>query len=409
MYVVIVTSAFMGLATLTVALRLYTRVYVVKAPGLDDLIIIGALLVDLAFFAFILLERENGLGIPMSELSVDVLRNHLFWLWLLVPFYNMTMVLAKFSALTLYTRLFRPHPFLLATYIVMGCLVIIGLWTTLSGFFFCTPVHAFWSTSAEVRKTKCLPTTPVWFTNAALQTVTDLVILILPMPLLWKLQLPKRQKCGIIVVFGLGIMQVELTRFIIATSCARMYPLSIMVAGGDYTEANAQAALWSFLEANVSIICICLPPLHPLLSRMFSFFFLPRPIHSRASRVHSNRTQMSEPLHRDGSIWCNEIFSPGLTNYSASISKVDTNEEEHENEEGIRVRRELRMQSDTVTPVLRPHSARSLRFDVEMGEGVTRSKTAHAKPCSNPSVERDFEDMGDFEFPDYNERMNAPI
>ena len=42
MYVVIVTSAFMGLATLTVALRLYTRVYVVKAPGLDDLIIIGA-------------------------------------------------------------------------------------------------------------------------------------------------------------------------------------------------------------------------------------------------------------------------------------------------------------------------------------------------------------------------------
>lgn len=43
MYVVIVTSAFMGLAVLTVALRLYTRVYVVKAPGLDDLIIIGAL------------------------------------------------------------------------------------------------------------------------------------------------------------------------------------------------------------------------------------------------------------------------------------------------------------------------------------------------------------------------------
>lgn len=43
MYVVVVTSAFMGLAALTVALRLYTRVYVVKAPGLDDWIILGAL------------------------------------------------------------------------------------------------------------------------------------------------------------------------------------------------------------------------------------------------------------------------------------------------------------------------------------------------------------------------------
>lgn len=133
------------------------------------------------------------------------------WLWLSVPFYNMTMVLAKFSALTLFTRLFRPRPFRLATYILMGCLVVIGLWTTLSGFFFCNPVHAFWNPSEEVRKTKCLPSGPVWFTNAALQTVTDLVILILPMPLLWRLQLPKRQKWGIIVVFGLGIMSVEPT------------------------------------------------------------------------------------------------------------------------------------------------------------------------------------------------------
>lgn len=400
MYVVVVTSAFTGLAVLTVALRLYTRFYVVKAPGLDDLIIIGALLVDLPFYAFIILEREYGIGVPMSELSEDEIQRQLFWLWLSIPFYNMTMILAKFSALTLFTRLFRPHPFLMVTYTLMGCLVIIGLWTTLSGFFFCKPVHAFWDPSAEVRNAKCLPDAPVWFTNAALQTITDLVILVLPLPLLWKLQLPKRQKWAIIVVFSLGIL-------IVATSSVRMYPLSVMVAGGDFTDANAQAALWSSLEANVSIICICLPPLHPLLSRMFSFFFLPRPIHSRSSKVNSNRTQMTEPLRRDGSIWCNELFSPGPASYSASISRVDTNEETQENEEGIRVKRELRMQSDTLhTPVLRPHSARSLHFDMEMGEGTTRSKTAHAKQCSNPSVERDF---GEFEFPDYKERMNAPI
>lgn len=52
MYVVIVTSAFMGLAILTVALRLYTRVYVVKAPGLDDLIIIGALVCISIYYSY---------------------------------------------------------------------------------------------------------------------------------------------------------------------------------------------------------------------------------------------------------------------------------------------------------------------------------------------------------------------
>ncbi|KGO43735.1 hypothetical protein PEX1_088380 [Penicillium expansum] len=359
MYVVILTSVFTGLAALSVLLRLYTRFYLVKAPGLDDLIILVALLVDLALFAFIVLEHENGLGIRLAKLSEDEVQRQLFWLWLSVPFYNMTMVLAKFSALTLYARLFHPRPFLLVTYIFMGFFVIVGLWTTLSGFFFCIPIHAFWSPSPEIRLTKCLPAAPVWFTNAALQTFTDL----------W----------GILVVFGLGIL-------IVATSAARMYPLSVMVNGGDFTHANAQAALWSALEANVSIICICLPPLHPIFSRIFSFCFLPRPA--------------TEPLRRDGGIWCNEIFSPGPASYSASISKVDTNEQT--SEDGIRVKRELRMQSDTInTPVFRPHSANGAHIDVEM-EGALRSTTA---PESH-SVERDF---GDFEFPDYKERMNAPI
>jgi hypothetical protein len=77
---------------------------------------------------------------------------------------------------------------------------------------------------------------------------------------------------------------------------------------------------------------------------------------------------------------------------------------------GFVLKRELRMQSDTLpAPVARPHSASGLHFDIETGEGETRSKTAHAKPCSNPSIERDFGDLGDFEFPDYKERMNAPI
>lgn len=43
MYVVVITSVFTGLALLVVALRLYTRIYMVKAPGLDDLIISCAL------------------------------------------------------------------------------------------------------------------------------------------------------------------------------------------------------------------------------------------------------------------------------------------------------------------------------------------------------------------------------
>lgn len=82
-------------------------------------------------------------------------------------------------------------------------------------------------------------------------------------------------------------------------------------------------------------------------------------------------------------MWYNELFTPGPTSYSASISKVNTREEG--DQDGIRVVRELRMQSDTV--------------DLEMAGLGGESR-------SNPSIEWD---LGDFEFPDYKERMNAPI
>ncbi|KAJ5372549.1 hypothetical protein N7517_004555 [Penicillium concentricum] len=442
MYVEIVTSIFTGLAALTVALRLYTRFRMVKAAGLDDLIISFALACDVTFYIFILLgkwsipampyqpahisnnssiERKYGLGIPTTELSTEKYQCQLYWLWLSVPFYNMTMILAKISALTLFTRVFHPRPFLIITYILMAFLALFGLWTTLSGFVYCVPVHDFWNPSQEVRKKHCLPDAPTWFTNAGIQTFTDLMIVAMPMPLLWKLQLPKRQKWGILVVFSLGIC-------IVATSAGRLYQLNIMVSGGDFTEANAQAALWSSLEANISIICICLPPLHPLLSRIFSYFFLPRPVRSSASKRRlSTKAEMTETLHRDDGIWCNDLFNPTPASYSASISKVDTNDAE-ETEEGIRVVRELRLHSDSVPPSIPsstiPPSIPSLppsippstippsipsmngpHPDLERGERG-RGSIAHENPHVTLSTEQDF---GDFEFPDYKDKMNSPV
>jgi hypothetical protein len=88
----------------------------------------------------------------------------------------------------------------------MGFLVIAGLWMTLSGFIFCYPVRNFWSLDEAIRKHHCLPEGPVWFTNAGIQIATDLMILALPMPLLWKLHMPRKQKCGIMIVFGLGVL-----------------------------------------------------------------------------------------------------------------------------------------------------------------------------------------------------------
>lgn len=46
--------------------------------------------------------------------------------------------------------------------------------------------------------------TAKWFSDAAVNICQDLILLILPMPYLKSLNLPKRQKAGLMAVFALG-------------------------------------------------------------------------------------------------------------------------------------------------------------------------------------------------------------
>ncbi|KAJ5594149.1 uncharacterized protein N7459_000357 [Penicillium hispanicum] len=425
MKVLAVTTTFTSLAAVFMAARLWTRFRLVKASGYDDLLVTAALICSIVFFAFILVERNYGLGVPISKIPPEVVQTQLRYLWLSIPFYNLSLVLAKLSALFLYLRIFRSHTFLLLTYITMGFLIISGLWMVVSGFVFCVPIRDFWSLDYAVHTEHCLPQGAVWFSNAAMQILTDIIILILPMPLLSKLQLPTRQKAGVMLVFGVGIC-------VIATSSARLYELSTMVRGQDFTskhpkrlhfhthihshdpEKNAEAAVWSSIEANVSIICACLPPLNPLLSRIFSFFFLPRPLHSsRTSKARSHTTDLTESRKpsvfdhgtrpsTDGGVFFNDFFFSGPGRYSASISKASTNEDDLETADGIRVVRELRM---SVGASATAPSSNSPDRDFEMEERRSGSGSG-AYGTSNRTIEWD---LGDFEFPDYKERMNAPI
>ncbi|KAJ5334881.1 hypothetical protein N7452_007284 [Penicillium brevicompactum] len=385
MYILTITTIFTALATLTVILRLFTRFYLIKSPGFDDVLVVGAtvctvnlrglsrglqmkfgshelIITNIVYYALVLVERKYGLGVPQTELSDETIQGQLYYLWLAIPFYNLSLILSKLSALCLFVRLFRSRFLVRTSYISMGFLVIVGLWMLCSGFFGCVPIHYFWTLSDQERKDHCMSMDVVWLFNAAVHIFSD-------------------------------------------------------VSSGLESEINSKAAVWSSLEANISIICVCLPPLHPLLSRVFSLCFLPQPLHSSpATRTHSHTTQLTERKpsiydhysnnNPDGGVWYNEIFTPGPTSYTASISKVNTKEEEPGNQDGIRVVRELRMQSDNVyhTPELRDLSPRR-GGDLEMAEGASNRSVGN-EGRSNPSIEWD---LGDFEFPDYKERMNAPI
>lgn len=122
-----------------------------------------------------------------------------------IPFYNLSLVLTKVSIILFYLHLFPQPWFTFAVKLVMVIVIFYGLWAVLSGFLFCIPVSAFWDSSI---KYKCLPKKPVWFFNASMNIATDLAIFLLPMPVLSHLNLPWRQKIGVFLIFGVGLLYV---------------------------------------------------------------------------------------------------------------------------------------------------------------------------------------------------------
>jgi hypothetical protein len=146
--------------------------------------------------------------------------------------------------------------------------------------FSCNPVDFHWNPhhygsfhpGLAGKGVKCfdLMTMLVWF--GGVNAVTDVLTLLLPVPLVWKVQLPLRQKAVLAGIFALG-------GFVCMTSITRAVILNQLRQGdaADYSYDLFLCHLWSITEPTVGIICACLPVCRPLLAKFLPrFFALPR-------------------------------------------------------------------------------------------------------------------------------------
>ncbi len=72
---------------------------------------------------------------------------------------------------------------------------------TFSIIFECTQVKKFWDQSVKGR---CINENDVYLVCSSLNIATDVIILAMPMPKLWKLQISRTEKIQLSIIFGLG-------------------------------------------------------------------------------------------------------------------------------------------------------------------------------------------------------------
>lgn len=114
----------------------------------------------------------------------------------------MSVAFPKLSVLAMYLRFFITRPYRVISYLTGAVIVaaaIAGVITSLSS---CRPFSARWD--MERLDTSCINVVRFWQGMSVPNIATDLVILILPMPVIWQLKLPKSQKIALTGVLILG-------------------------------------------------------------------------------------------------------------------------------------------------------------------------------------------------------------
>ncbi|KAJ5642810.1 hypothetical protein N7490_006810 [Penicillium lividum] len=268
--------AFAILTFLVLALRLFARIYVLGKMGVDDYLIIGAAvrkkaipvsavtnkdeqLLAWAFIGATIAAVKSGLGSHIKYVDPKLLGDYAFSVWMSSMFYLACLGFIKTSVLLFYTRL-GDRNLTRMSWIMIGVIICQAGSFVLVAAFQCTPVSKAWTGGDG----KCVNINIFYLCNAALNILTDLLTYTLPVGVIFKLQMPQKQKIALVFILCLGL-------FACVSSIVRITYIPAMLKSSDYTYAISGAMYWSVIETNVGILAASIPSFKAIASR-----FLPR-------------------------------------------------------------------------------------------------------------------------------------
>ncbi|KAI4114152.1 MAG: hypothetical protein LQ338_008046, partial [Usnochroma carphineum] len=280
-------TVLLVLATIAVVLRFLARNVSRSSYGYDDWLILFALVWEYGLSISQYLAIHWGCGQHMLMLD----------LWQILKFGKLFFAISciflvactalKFSILFFYHRIFTVRKFTVWC-VIIGIVIIAWFIAFLvSQFLTCRPLQCFWDRSGP--DCKCINGSHIGFyVTSPPDILTNVAILVLPIPWLWGLQMQTRRKVAITMIFLLG-------SFSVLGSILRI-PFLAQLDYNDLPYTIVNSAIWINVEVAIGIVSASLPIMRPLVSRAF-----PSQIRSRFTRSRNAGSQHLHDNHANGS------------------------------------------------------------------------------------------------------------
>ncbi|KAG8161875.1 hypothetical protein KVR01_008862 [Diaporthe batatas] len=279
----IILSVLLGLVTLILIIRIYTRVRISRGFGLDDVLIMFAYIPTAAFAVLSFFAMTKfGWGTHIWDIPPESTKQSLQFSLANQLLFDVSTSLTKLSMLSLIYRVvaveksrYRYVVLALAAIVFSDSLIFFFITT-----FQCRPVSDYWTLSFAPQN--CINEERHLLAAGCINTVTDFLIVILPMPYVARLKLPRKQQIIIVSLFTGGL-------FVTAAGAVRTYIFHITLTdpARDLTWNSYVIILVSALELYIGIICASIPAIKPFVARYLPImlenprYWLSKPAESR--------------------------------------------------------------------------------------------------------------------------------
>ncbi|KAI1982897.1 hypothetical protein LOZ51_005496 [Ophidiomyces ophidiicola] len=284
--VAIVGITLLTLSVIIVCLRMYVRIWMRRSASWDDWLMVSVMPVVVAATVVSIVATHYGWGIHIWDNKKEWLRPSRKLSWASQVLYITIMLLVKSSILTSYLRFFTSKPYRAATYVMLGVLVAWWISYAFALFFNCRPLRDYWDAP---RDAKCVDELGKMFSASITNFVTDLIVLILPIPTLWKLRLPIKDRVILIILMSLGLIAC------VASALKTYYTYRAIVITYDVSWEGYNVWLWSDFELNLSVICPSIPILRPFAQKYLPLLGFKTLHHHSGDPDHSYQKDHKNP------------------------------------------------------------------------------------------------------------------
>ncbi|KAF2151663.1 hypothetical protein K461DRAFT_294564 [Myriangium duriaei CBS 260.36] len=251
-------------ALIITCLRLYVRQCMLKYVGADDIVMAGAMICGIAIYVCFIGESKWGLGRHVSALTPEMMYNFSHW-----TFYHNLLILAgiclaKVSICLLLIRLVKHRGYV---YFLWGLLIFMSAYHIACEFtiiFACIPTSAQWDPKAKVGA-KCFSLetfSALGLANTSINMATDILLAILPIPVIMGMQLNGRTKLALCVVMLLGFIAV-------GAGGVKLNAQITFLSDNDKLWRD-KFPIWAAVELYFAIIAASLPTLRPLAIKLLA-------------------------------------------------------------------------------------------------------------------------------------------